>query len=108
MQACAHHAAAHVEVGPVAALVGLHEAVDALQAAAAGHVLHLAEAQLLLHVRLRHNTRTGGPISRPSITVPLRARAKAPLVMPLLGEHGKPVGQPCDDAQDCANEIMSS
>ena len=47
-----HLAALQVGLGPVAQLVGLHEAIDALQAAAARDVLHLAEAQLPLHVRL--------------------------------------------------------
>lgn len=48
---------AQVDLGPVAGLVGGQERIDALQAAAACHVLDLAGSQLALHIRLHARAR---------------------------------------------------
>lgn len=42
-----------VHDGPVAVLIRLQEPVDALQATAAGHMLHFAVPQFPLHIRLQ-------------------------------------------------------
>jgi hypothetical protein len=51
-------------VGPIAVLIRLQESVDAFKTAAACNMLHFAEAELLLHIHLRHTLihMTHGPI----------------------------------------------